>query len=182
MYDLIIRTASIIDGTGNPAFVGDVGIIVERIAGLGASLEGETHNEIDAHGWVVAPGFIDAHTHDDLMVLRRAVVPPKVQQGITTLVIGNCGFSIAPMVPAYREAMKMASAAVLGEDNQPWNWPTMGAFLETLRSMALGQNVRALLGHNALRVAVMGFEPRAATEQELATQEALVAEAMQAGA
>ena len=182
MYDLIIRTASIIDGTGNPAFVGDVGIIGERIAGLGAHLEGETHSEIDASGWVIAPGFIDAHTHDDLMVLRRAVAPPKVHQGITTLVIGNCGFGMAPMVPAYGEAMKMASAAVLGEDDQPWNWPTMGAFLETLRSMALGQNVRALLGHNALRVAVMGFEPRAATAQELATQEALVAEAMQAGA
>jgi len=105
-----------------------------------------------------------------------------VHQGITTLVIGNCGFSMAPMVPAHLESMKTASAAVLGEDDQPWNWPTMGALLETLRSMELGQQVRALLGHSALRVAVMGFEPRAATEQELIAQEALIAEAMQAGA
>src|SRR5581483_6065125 len=114
----------------------------------------------------VAPGFIDAHTHDDLVVLRNAVVPPKVQQGITTLVIGNCGFSMAPMVPKHMQAMQAASAAVLGEDNLPWNWPRMGALLETLRSMALGQQVRALLGHSALRVAAMGFESRAATEQE----------------
>lgn len=182
MYDLIIRSASIIDGTGSPAFVGDIGIIGERIAGLRAQLEEEAHSEIDARGWTVAPGFIDAHTHDDLIVLRKAVVPPKVHQGITTLVIGNCGFGMAPTIPTHEEAMKVASAAVLGEDNQAWNWPTMGNFLQALRPMALGQHVRALLGHNTLRVAVMGFELRAATEQELATQEALVAEAMQAGA
>lgn len=182
MYDLIIRATSIIDGTGSPAFEGDIGIVGECIVGLGTRLEGEARSEIDARGWVVAPGFIDVHTHDDVVVVRRAVVPPKVYQGITTLVIGNCGFGMAPVVPAHGETMKMASAAVLGEDDQPWNWPTMGAFLETLRSMVLGQHVRVLLGHNTLRVAVMGFDLRAATRQELATQEALVAEAMQSGA
>src|SRR5689334_12327343 len=139
MYDLIIRAARIVDGTGGPAFSGDLGIVRERIVALGPDLDGGAHNEIDARGWTVAPGFIDAHTHDDLVVLRKAVVPPKMQQGITTLVIGNCGFGMAPMAPAHMEAMRSASAAVLGEDEQPWNWPTMGALLETLRSMKLGQ-------------------------------------------
>lgn len=182
MYDLIIRAARIVDGTGRAAFVGDLGIVGERIAALGDHIEGQTRREIDARGWTLAPGFIDAHTHDDLMVLRKAVVPPKVQQGITTLVIGNCGFGMAPMAPAHMAAMQIASAAVLGEDEQPWNWPTLGALLETLRTMALGQNARALLGHNALRVAVMGFETRPANEQEILAQEGLIAEAMQAGA
>lgn len=182
MYDLIIRGANIVDGTGGPAFAGDLGIAGERVVALGNALDGEALNVIDARGWTIAPGFIDAHTHDDLAILRNAVVPPKVQQGITTLVIGNCGFSIAPIAPEHMQAMQAASAAVLGEDNLPWNWTRMGALLETLRSMALGQQVRALLGHSALRVAAMGFESRAATEQELLAQEALVAEAMQAGA
>jgi len=182
MYDLIIRAAHIVDGTGRAAFVGDLGIVGERIAALGDHIEGQAHREIDARGWTLAPGFIDAHTHDDLMVLRKAVVPPKVQQGITTLVIGNCGFGMAPMVPAHMTAMQTASAAVLGGDEQPWSWPTLGALLETLRTMALGQNARALLGHNALRVAVMGFETRPASEQEMQAQEGLIAEAMQAGA
>jgi N-acyl-D-amino-acid deacylase len=182
MYDLIIRAARVIDGTGGAALTGDLAIAGERIVALGARLEGEARGEIDARGWTLAPGFIDAHTHDDLMVLRRAVVPPKVQQGLTTLVIGNCGFGLAPMHPSHMAAMQTASAAVLGEDEQSWNWPTLGALLETLRPMALGQHVRALLGHNALRVAVMGFETRPANEQELLTQEALIAEAMQAGA
>src|SRR5215469_14988843 len=177
MYDLIIRSAQIIDGTGSPAFMGDLGIVGEYIVGLGAHLEGEAYKEINSQGWTVTPGFIDTHTHDDLVVLRKGVVLPKIHQGITTLVIGNCGFGVAPMVPAHMAAMKTASTAVLGEDDLPWNWPTMGTFLEMLRPMAFGQHVRALLGHSALRVAVMGFEPRAATEQELSAQEALIAEA-----
>jgi N-acyl-D-amino-acid deacylase len=182
MYDLLIRSARVVDGTGKPAFPGDLGLVGERIVALGTHLDGEALHLIEAEGRVVAPGFIDAHTHDDLVVLRHAVALPKVQQGVTSLVIGNCGFGLAPVVPAHAEALKRYSAAVLGEDDQPWNWPTMGALLETLRSMSLGQHVRVLLGHTALRVAVMGFEPRPANEQELLAQEELLAEAMQAGA
>lgn len=182
MYDLVIRGARIIDGTGAPAFDGDVGIVGERIAALGAHLEDAARQVIEADGGVIAPGFIDAHTHDDLAALRNAVVLPKVQQGATSLVIGNCGFGVAPTTPAHMAAMQRYAAPVLGEDDQSWDWPTMGSFLETLCTLPLGQHVRALLGHTAVRVAVMGFEARPATEQEMLAQEALVAEAMQAGA
>ena len=182
MYDLVIRGASIIDGTGRPAFAGDVAIVGEQIAALSAHLEGEAGQVIEAHGMVVAPGFIDAHTHDDLAALRRAVVLPKVYQGVTSLVIGNCGFGVAPTTPAHRADLQRYAAPVLGEDDQPWTWATMGSFLEAMRALPLGQHVRALLGHTAVRVAVMGFESRAATEQEIAAQEVLVAEAMQTGA
>src|SRR5690348_15176235 len=129
MYDLLIRAARIIDGTGGPAYDGDIGIIGEQIVALGAQLDGEAHQMIEAGGMVAAPGFIDAHTHDDLVVLRNVVALPKVHQGATSLVIGNCGFGVAPMVPEHREAMRDYSAAVLGEDDEPWNWPTMGSFL-----------------------------------------------------
>lgn len=182
MYDLVIRAARIIDGTGAPAFDGDLGIMGEQIVALSIHLDGEARQVIDAEGRVVAPGFIDAHTHDDLAVLRNAVVLPKVQQGVTSLVIGNCGFGVAPMERAHMAAMQRYAAPVLGEDDQPWDWPTMGSFLETLRTLRLGQHVRPMLGHTAVRVATMGFEARAATEQEMLTQEALIAEAMQAGA
>jgi N-acyl-D-aspartate/D-glutamate deacylase len=182
MYDFVIRRARIVDGSGSPAFSGDIGIVGQHIAALGPQLSGEARQIFDAGGQVIAPGFVDAHTHDDLAVLRGAVVPAKVLQGITTLVIGNCGFGPAPVVPAHAQALKTYSSAVLGEDSQNWDWPTMGAFLEALRAMPLGQHVRALLGHGALRVAVMGFEPRPASEQEIVAQEELVAEAMQAGA
>jgi N-acyl-D-amino-acid deacylase len=182
MYDLCIRNARIVDGTGFPAFLGDLGIVGERIVALGSQLVSEAHHVLDAGGQVVAPGFIDAHTHDDLAVLRDGVVPMKVQQGITTVITGNCGFSLAPLAPTHADAVKNYSAPVLGEDTHPWNWYTTEALFETLRSVALGQHIRPLFGHGPVRVAVMGFEPRDATEQEMTTQEGLVREAMEAGA
>jgi N-acyl-D-amino-acid deacylase len=182
MYDLLIRHARVVDGSGTPAFNADIGIMGKHIVAVNAHLSEDALNVIDAGGQVLAPGFVDAHTHDDLAVLRWSTVAPKVCQGITTVVIGNCGFGLAPMVPEYVEAVQEYSAAVLGKDDQVWPWRTMGAFLETLRATPMGQNVSALLAHGPLRVAAMGFERREATEQEIMAQEALVAEAMQAGA
>src|SRR5579883_1721878 len=97
MYDLLIRNAQIVDGTGGPAFEGDLALVDRRIVAVGTHLEGEAHTLLEAEGLVVAPGFIDAHTHDDLAVTRQGVVEAKVQQGITSLVLGNCGFGVAPM-------------------------------------------------------------------------------------
>jgi N-acyl-D-amino-acid deacylase len=182
MYDLLVRAVQIVDGSGKPVFAGDIGVVGERIVAVGSSLEGAAHRVLEAHNQVVAPGFVDAHTHDDLVVMRQHIASPKVHQGITTLVIGNCGFSMAPTVPQHMREMQSYASAVLGTDEQSWDWPTMGTFLESLRAQPLGQHVRVLLGHTALRVAVMGFEARAASEQEMQAQEALVAEAMQAGA
>jgi N-acyl-D-amino-acid deacylase len=139
MYDLVIRGARIIDGTGAPTFDGDLAMVGEQIVALGAHLEGEARQVIEAGGRVVAPGFIDAHTHDDLVVLRNAVVLPKVQQGVTSLVIGNCGFGVAPATPAHMAALQRYSAPVLGEDDRSWDWPTMGSFLEALVVLPPGQ-------------------------------------------
>jgi N-acyl-D-aspartate/D-glutamate deacylase len=182
MYDLLIRQAQIVDGTGSPAYSSDIGIIGGRIVAIKQDLPEEARHVLAASGLVVAPGFIDAHTHDDLVVLRQGIATPKVQQGITTLVVGNCGFGMAPMASSHQADMQRYAAAILGEDQEVWQWPTLGAWLAALRERSLGQHVRVLLGHIALRVAVMGFEPRPATEQEMQHQEALIAEAMQAGA
>nr|BBH85685.1 dihydroorotase [Thermosporothrix sp. COM3] len=180
-YTVLIRNARIVDGTGAPAFSGDIGIAGSHIVALGRQLEGDAEQVINASGLTVAPGFIDAHTHDDLVVLRQSVVPPKLYQGVTSLVIGNCGFGMAPVVQEHEAAVKTYSSAILGEDSLPWNWPTVGAYLETMRSTALKQHVCSLLPHGPLRVAVMGYGQRQATEREIQAQEALVEEAMQAG-
>jgi N-acyl-D-amino-acid deacylase len=182
MYDLLVKNARIVDGSGSAAFPGDIGIVGPRIVVSGSQLVEEARQIIDARGQIVAPGFVDTHTHDDLAILRGSIVPMKVQQGVTTVVIGNCGFGLAPVVPTSVEDVKRYSTAVLGEDDQPWPWRTTRMLFETLRALPLGQNVRALVPHNLVRVAVIGFAQREATEQEIREQEALVREAMQAGA
>jgi N-acyl-D-aspartate/D-glutamate deacylase len=149
MYDLLVRGAQIVDGTGGPTFAGEIGVVGERIVAVSARLEPAARRVLDAAGQVLAPGFIDAHTHDDLVVLRQGVAAPKVHQGVTTLVIGNCGFGVAPTTPEHMRGMQSYAAAVLGEDEQPWNWPTLGALLTHLRAQPLGQHARALLGHTA---------------------------------
>src|SRR4051794_2194564 len=118
MYDLLIRNAQIVDGTGGPAFAGDLGLVGECIVAVGARLEAEAGAVLEAGGQVVAPGFIDVHTHDDLVILRQGIASPKVHQGITTLVVGNCGFGVAPTAPEHMRTMQSYATAVLGEDEQ----------------------------------------------------------------
>src|SRR5690606_19026117 len=96
-YDLILRNATVVDGTGAPRFEADVAVAGERIARIGRLDGARADLEIDASGKVAAPGFIDAHTHDDRLMLSGADMAPKVSQGVTTVVAGNCGISLAPM-------------------------------------------------------------------------------------
>jgi N-acyl-D-amino-acid deacylase len=96
-FDLLIRNASIVDGTGAPRFTGDIGIRGDRIARIGDLSASHGDVEIDRAGRIAAPGFIDAHTHDDRLMLSNPDMAPKVSQGITTVIAGNCGISLAPM-------------------------------------------------------------------------------------
>src|SRR5687768_11279733 len=102
-YDLILRNATVIDGTRAPRFEADIAVAGDRIAAIG-SLQGKAKTEIDAKGKVVAPGFIDAHTHDDRLMLSAPDMAPKASQGVTTVVAGNCGVSLAPLVLGARAA------------------------------------------------------------------------------
>ena len=180
MLDLVIRGGRIFDGTGAPASDGDVCIRGERVVSIG-----ERHGEsaariIDVDGLAIAPGFIDVHSHYDRLVLDKNPDRSCVGQGITTTVIGNCGFALAPVNPQFRELLLTQASAILGEGELPWT--SFKEYLDAVDAARPPVNVAALAGHNAIRVAAMGFEMRQARADELERMAQYVAEAMEAGA
>jgi N-acyl-D-aspartate/D-glutamate deacylase len=183
--DLLITNGRILDGTGNPGYEADIGIVGAEIAFMGRGI-GKSHAErvIDAGGMVVSPGFIDTHSHDDAYLLINPHCDDKVKQGVTTNVIGNCGFSLAPLSDAHRDDMRKASAIMGGShlSDNFWNLSSFEDFLMMLEENRPGINVVPLVGHGTVRIAVLGFENRAPNESELAEMKRLTADAMQAGA
>ncbi|MCZ6895745.1 MAG: amidohydrolase family protein [Gammaproteobacteria bacterium] len=190
-YDLKIVNAQIADGSGGPLFGGDIGIRDGLLADVGAA-PGDASETIDAAGHVVAPGFVDIHTHYDAQILWDRMLTISPWHGVTTVVMGNCGFSVAPTRPAHRDMMirtlenvegMTASAlqAGLGED---WPFETFPEYLDVIESRGIAINVGAMIGHTALRTYVMGEEAteREATAAEIDHMRALVDEAMTAGA
>jgi N-acyl-D-amino-acid deacylase len=167
----LLRGGSVVDGSGVSPFLGDVVVRGDRIAEVtphGARPTGPFDLEIDASGLLVCPGFIDVHTHDDLAVLRDGTLAYKVSQGVTTVVLGNCGFGAAPLVPASRadvEGRAGISAAVLGTVEKA-DWRTFGEYLQRVEAAQPAPNVAILAAHNAIRIAVCGPAPRPATRRE----------------
>jgi N-acyl-D-amino-acid deacylase len=174
--DLILRNATVIDGSGTSRYTADVAIAGDRIAGVGR-FETSDAPVLDATGQVLAPGFIDSHTHDDGYLLAHPDMTPKVSQGITTVVTGNCGISLAPLV---REQVPQP-LDLLGPPSL-FRFGTFAAWLDALRASPSAVNVIPLVGHTTLRVAAMHDTQREATAQEIAAMQALMEEAMQAGA
>ena len=113
-YDIVIRNGTMIDGTGQPGVQADIGVRGDRIVAVGASLSGDAGQAIDATGRVVAPGFIDVHSHDDFALLDRPLCDFKILQGVTTEVIGNCGFGAAPANDAYRNFLRSFGPLLFG--------------------------------------------------------------------
>jgi N-acyl-D-aspartate/D-glutamate deacylase len=185
-FDLVVRNGVVIDGTGAPAYEGDVGVEGGLITAIGTNL-GPGTKEIDAHGNVISPGFIDAHTHMDLFLILYPHGNPVVNYGVTTIVIGDCGASVAP-VPEGTEPKEVLIAylrRVLDNyvDDQAWQWKTFPEYLGYLNGR-VGVNVGALVPHSPVRLCVMGEAAyqRAANPQELDRMKRMVAEAMEAGA
>lgn len=177
-FDLLIRGGTVIDGSKAPRFDADVGVIAGRIAAIG-DLAGQTATQtIEASGRIVAPGFIDSHTHDDEAVLSQATMPFKVSQGVTTVVAGNCGISAAPL----REDMELPMPLSLIGTPARGRFTTFKAYLDALRATPSSVNVAAMVGHSTLRAVTMGSLDREANHEEIAAMQALVEEAMQAGA
>ncbi|WP_343060556.1 D-aminoacylase [Paenibacillus phyllosphaerae] len=131
---------------------------------------------------VIAPGFIDGHCHSDLLVLDDPKSSFKLLQGVTTEVVGNCGLAPAPLVPRYEEALKQYVQPVLGTTPWAWNWQSIEAYIGTLARNKASENVATYVAHGALRIAVMGFENRPATAEEIARMKLLLEEGMRAGA
>lgn len=179
-YDLIIRNGTVIDGSGKPGFGADVGVQDSRIVAVGA-VSGTAKQTIDATGRVVAPGFIDVHSHDDFALLDRPLCDFKIMQGVTTEVIGNCGFGAAPASAAYKNFLHGFGAVLFGPLGQ-FSWETTDEFFRLLESRPPSVNVVAQIPHAAVRYGVLGAEKRPPSPAELAQMQALIREGMDAGA
>ena len=174
--ELLLRGGTVIDGTGAPRRTADVAIDGDRIAAVGRLDGTRAAREIDAIGLVVSPGFIDAHTHDDRAVLSDPSMACKVSQGVTTVVTGNCGVSLAPLTG--REPPPPLN--LLGGEDW-YRFPTFAAYREELEGAPPALNVAMQVGHTALRACVMDGLDRAATEGEIERMAELADEAMRAG-
>src|SRR5918996_4918063 len=182
MHDLIIRNATVVDGTGNPWFRGDVAITGTSITAVGR-VAGEAARVIDADGLCLCPGFIDVYAHGDFTPFDRTVVDYKLRQGITTEVNGNCGFSAAPVHPATVGLVRRyVEGFIAPEQGVPWNWRSLAEYLDSIAQAKLAINIAPLIGHGALRAAAMGYTQRAPSAAELDTMKALMRESMEQGA
>ncbi len=177
-YDLLLRGGTVIDGTKAPRFEADVGITAGVIVAIG-DLAGHSADEvINATGRIVAPGFIDSHTHDDQAVISQSDMSFKVSQGVTTVIAGNCGISAAPLRPD----MELPMPLNLIEAPPEGRFTTFAAYLEALRQTPSSVNIAAMVGHTTLRAVTMSSLDREANAEEIAAMQALVEEALQAGA
>ncbi len=190
MLDILIRNGRIVDGTGLPAFHGDIGIQGGRLARVGGQLTGPARHEIDACGQVVAPGFIDPHTHFDAQLMWDAQARPALEHGVTTVVNGNCSLSLAPLraehrpklVSMFQQIEEMPDAAFDGAF--AWEWESFADYVAALRGR-VALNVAPLAGHSPLRMWVMGgaeAQKRAATPDEIRAMQDLLRDCLEAGA
>ena len=155
MFDLLIVGGEVLDGTGAPPLRADVGVRDGRIAEVGALAGQKAQRVVDAGGRTVAPGFIDAHSHDDFNLPVNPLVPGKLRQGVTTQVTGNCGWSPAPLLPGRRQVF-LENASFL-DSGLAYDWETMGEFLG--RMPPLAQNIAQLVGHVTRTSGLMGTRP-----------------------
>ncbi|MBM4459713.1 MAG: D-aminoacylase [Chloroflexi bacterium] len=182
-FDLVISHGRIVDGSGNPWFRGDVGIRDGQIAAIGDLARVEGAQQIDASDLIVSPGFIDLHNHSDVTLLIRPTADNMVQQGVTTMVIGNCGGSAAPWsaeAAAASGALEDEEARLL--EGLGIRWRTFAEYLAQVERRGCAANVAALVGHGNVRSVAMGWDNRPPDPAELERMRALVAEAMEAGA
>ncbi|HUU72268.1 MAG TPA: amidohydrolase family protein [Burkholderiales bacterium] len=189
MHDLVIENAQVIDGLGGPAQAGGVAVTDGRITALGKDL-GAARERIDAQGQVLAPGIIDLHTHYDAQLTWDAFATPSPANGVTTVVIGNCGFTIAPCKPEHRELNARNLAYVEGmpiealQAGIDWDFESYPEYLDSLERKGMVPNVASFCGHSSVRVNVMGKDAmkRAATAEEVSQMQKIVLEALDAGA
>src|SRR3954463_13424339 len=150
-YDLLIRNATVIDGTRAPRYEADIAVNNGRIAAIGRLNVAQADVELDASGRIVAPGFIDAHTHDDRLMLSAPDMAPKVSQGVTTVVAGNCGISLAP-APRGMASPVPPPLDLLDDEGSWFRFPTFASYMEALEASPAATNCALLVGHSALRV------------------------------
>ena len=189
MYDLVIRNARVVDGTGAPAFAGEVAVKDGRIAAIGAKVDGPARAELDAGGKVAAPGFIDPHTHFDVQLLWDGAAKPCLEHGVTSIIPGNCSLSMAPLKADDRKAVIGMFQQI--EELPPeaftiafdWTWEDWEGYRRAMEK-GLAINVAPLVGHSVIRLWVMGPDAnqRAARADEIVAMQDLLRQCLAAGA
>jgi N-acyl-D-aspartate/D-glutamate deacylase len=189
MFDLVITNGWIVDGSGTPGFAGEVAIRQGKIVAVATRISEQARRVIDAGGQVVAPGFIDIHTHYDAQVLWDPLCTSSSWHGSTTVVTGNCGFTLAPCRPEDREYITRMLAVVEDmplqalQEGIAWSWEDFPGYLSTLEQRPKAINIGCYVGHSAIRRYVMGADcRRSATESEIGRMQEIVATALRAGA
>ncbi len=189
-HDLLIRGATIVDGSGAPPYTGDVAVDGGRISAIGR-VRDEARRTVSADGLALSPGIVDVHTHYDAQVTWDPTCSPSPALGVTTAIVGNCGFGIAPCPAPLRETTMKNLSVVEGMDLQAlvtgirWDFESFGEYLALLRRVRPSVNLGVFAGHSVIRTAVMGDDASTRarpTDDELARMRSLVREAMQAGA
>ncbi len=181
MHHIVLRGGTVVDGTGAPATRTDVGIDGERIAAVVPGLRG--HLEIDCGGLVVAPGFIDTHSHSDLFVFADGALGMKVRQGVTCEVLGQDGISVAPLRREHASITRRFLAGLDGDPGEaPWDWTTAGDYLRSLDRARPAPDLAYLVPHGTLRTYAMGPDDRAPTPSELEKMESELERALREGA
>jgi len=180
-YSLLIKDGRIVDGSGNAWFKADLGVKDGKIARIGRIDPSESERVINAEGLTVSPGFMDPHNHSDWTIIPGKTAESYIRQGVTTVTIGHCGFSLAPVSKEHFEDLKRYHEPFLLTELS-WNWKSFGEFLDVLRETRASVNVIPLVGFGTVRIAAMGFEDREPTEEEMAYMETLVDESMREGA
>lgn len=178
VYDVLIRNANVLDGSGTPPFRADVAIQGERICAIGKMPYATATTVIDAHERYLAPGFIDVHTHDDTNVIRTPEMLPKLTQGVTTVVVGNCGISASPVTLVGNVPDPMNLLGNL----EDFRYPSFANYANAVDAAKPSINVAALVGHTSLRSQVMDSFARPASADEISAMEALLRQALDEGA
>ncbi|MBC8240966.1 MAG: amidohydrolase family protein, partial [Alphaproteobacteria bacterium] len=176
--DLVIRNGTVIDGSGAAGFQADVAVSGDRISAVGDLGAMAGAREIDAQGQVVAPGFIDVHTHDDRYLFTHPEMAPKASQGVTSVVVGNCGFSLAPWKNQGKDQFPMS----LWQDREDLIFESAGGYLAQLERTPPALNAAMLVGHSSLRYGAMDDVHRAATDGEIAAMQDSLRDCIDEGA
>ncbi len=181
MYDILIAGGRVLDGTGNPWFKADVAVINGEIVAVG-KLDTKADTVINAEGLIVSPGFIDTHSHSDLMLMAEPEARQKIMQGVTTEVIGQDGLGEAPMREDLVEDWRRYLSGLNGDPDLKWNWRSFGEYLNAIERARPATNVLALVGHGNLRLLSMGMENRLPTASELEEMKVILSDSMRDGA
>lgn len=180
---MLIKGGTVVDGTGGPARVADVVIESGSIADVGTAGASSHERVIDAAGKVVCPGFVDLHTHSDLTLLSNPLAHSKIQQGVTTEVVGNCGLGVTPLsADADRGLVRSAVSYLDLDPSVAWTWDDVDGYFAAVRAAEPSVNVATLVGHLPLHAGVVGFDDRPASDAEIADMRRMLADALAAGA